>query len=466
MMNVNALKLVASTLAVGAAVTTGAIASDQNSAAVSSAQAEMMKVASTSAAIARNALAAKKGELAVKHAEKAVAAMPQDASYRMLLGEAYLSAGRFVSAETAFNDVLSLDAENGRAALKLALAMSAMGKQTEALGVLDAHRETMNAGDYGLALVLAGNAGAAIQTLNAAARGPDANAKVRQNLAFAYAMAGNWTQARAIASQDLQGEQVNQRIAQWAMLSRPQTTADQVAGILGVTPVADAGQPVALALGVVAPQPTALASVEAPVTAEEVASAAPAVSVALEETAQAAPVQVAEVADRVAALEGVAAAKQIVFAPRHEIVQKLPDAYNRRTAAVAPAAQPRQMVVPAKKTTTSAAAAPAIEAGRFAVQLGAYASVKRAEQGWSRIARNMGVLKDYDPKTARVRVKTASLYRLSVTGFATREDASRVCTQIKSSGGECFIRSVAGDQPLRWALRGAAKGGTQLAARR
>ena len=45
------------------------------------------------------------------------------------------------------------------------------------------------------------------------------------------------------------------------------------------------------------------------------------------------------------------------------------------------------------------------------------------------------------------------LYRLSVSGLATRKDAVSLCVRIKAAGGDCFVRNMRGDQPMRWALR-------------
>ena len=60
--------------------------------------------------------------------------------------------------------------------------------------------------NYGLALALAGRAAEAIAVLEAAAREQGADATVRQNLALAHALAGDWTEARTIAAQDVPAE--------------------------------------------------------------------------------------------------------------------------------------------------------------------------------------------------------------------------------------------------------------------
>src|SRR3546814_13674635 len=57
-------------------------------------------------AAAAKALSQDKDGKAIVAAEEAVAANPQDGAYRSLLGQAYLSGGRFASAETSFEDAL------------------------------------------------------------------------------------------------------------------------------------------------------------------------------------------------------------------------------------------------------------------------------------------------------------------------------------------------------------------------
>src|SRR3546814_2333397 len=66
------------------------------------------------AAAAAKALSQDKDGKAIVAAEEAVAANPQDGAYRSLLGQAYLSGGRFASAETSFEDALSLDRKSTR----------------------------------------------------------------------------------------------------------------------------------------------------------------------------------------------------------------------------------------------------------------------------------------------------------------------------------------------------------------
>jgi len=46
-----------------------------------------------------------------------------------------------------------------------------------------------------------------------------------------------------------------------------------------------------------------------------------------------------------------------------------------------------------------------------------------------------------------------TFHRLSVAGFDSRDEASRVCQSVRAKGGACFVRAVAGDAPVQWASR-------------
>src|SRR5689334_16794787 len=186
---------------------------------------------------------------AIDFAERAVAQSPNDAGFRSLLGNAYFQAGRFKSAEAAYKDSLTLVSNQPEAILKLALVEIAQGKNDEAIAFLNGARGELDPANYGLALALAGRPADAVAVLDPAARERGADATVRQNLALAHALAGEWEQARIIAAQDVPANQLDQRIDQWMQLATPKHASDQVAALVGVTPAAaDAGQPVQLAL--------------------------------------------------------------------------------------------------------------------------------------------------------------------------------------------------------------------------
>ena len=220
---------------------------------------------------------------AIDFAEKAVAKSPSDAGFRALLGNAYFAGGRFRSAEAAYKDALSIYPDQAQVMLKLALVQIALGKKADAIATLKLARPALGDSNYGLALALAGRTSEAIRVLEPAARQTNADATVRQNLALAYAFAGNWDNARAIAAQDVPAGQLDTRIHQWMQLASPKSPAEQVAALVGVTPAAvDEGQPVRLALAhpdtqlaQAAPQAPVEAAVEALVAAPVAVAAAP-----------------------------------------------------------------------------------------------------------------------------------------------------------------------------------------------
>lgn len=394
------------------------------------------KAAAGNAAKANKALAKGDPAKAIGFAEAAVALMPQDATYRTLLGAAYLKAGRFTSAHAAYADVLQLSPGNGKAALNLALAMIAEGQWDEARKLLDANAATVPASDRGLAIALAGDPVGAVELLTAAARSPDADAKTRQNLALALALAGRWAESRQLVGVDMAPLEADARIVQWAAFAKPVGAADQVSALLGVVAVKDPGQPVALALNAAVPV-SAMAATEEP--AETVVPAEPPVEVAAVE-AEAPAAAVAMPSD---------GTTKVVFGERREIVQALPasstipapGAFKTKLAAVQPAAAPT-VATPAK--------------GNWFVQLGAYDNAAVAKDAWGRATRRYPAFAQQAPAGMAFK----SFYRLSVGGFS-RASADTMCRGYRAKGGACFVRTAAGDQMAQWAKP--AK--TQMAAR-
>src|SRR5690606_34129118 len=132
---------------------------------------------------ARTALESGKAGKAVGLAEAAVAASPHDGAYRALLGQAYLNDGRFASAAAALTEAMELGASDGNTILALILANLGQGKTSDALALINAHRDTLPAPDAGLAYALAGDSNSAIYVLTEAARAEGATPRTRQNLA-------------------------------------------------------------------------------------------------------------------------------------------------------------------------------------------------------------------------------------------------------------------------------------------
>jgi Flp pilus assembly protein TadD len=380
---------------------------------------------------------------AIDLAERAVAQSPNDAGFRTLLGNAYFQAGRFKSAEAAYKDSLTLVSDQPEAVLKLALVEIAQGKNDQAVAFLTSARGTLDPANYGLALALAGRVDEAISVLEPAARQPGADGRIRQNLALAYGLSGDWTEARTVASQDVAASQLDTRIHQWMLLAKPVHPSDQVAALVGVKPATnDAGQPVRLALRqtdlqvaeaapavVPAPQPqiaeAAPVAVPAPVEAAPIPVPAPEPVVA--ETPAPPPVSVA----MMAAASPEAPAAFAAFMPKPKAAPK-------------PAAKPRRV-----------AAAPAFHHGNSnaVMQLGSYRTPQQVAAGWARLTARYPALRGYLPMKARFDSSNGTFWRLSIQGFDSQREAMSRCAVLRNHGGQCFVRGAAGDAPVQIASR-------------
>lgn len=425
--------------AMGTAITTGsmAIANAPNAAG--------LKQAASDAAKAQRALG--KGDLraAIGYAERAVKFSPQDASYRALLGNSYLKAGRFASARDAFTDSLSLSPADAETALSLALAQTATGDWASARKTLEDHAEMIPVADRGLALALAGDPGTAVDLLTEAARAASADAKTRQNLALALALSGRWAEAKTVAQLDVAADEVDQRLREWASFAHPKAASDQVASLLGVRAVEDRGQPMALALNAtVAAQPQMASAIDAYMPGkpgEPVPAPAPAqLAAAAETNAEPEPVPAM-------AVEVASSRPTIVFGERRPVVQALPANYRPygagRQAMAAVTSAPKIMSAPKLAMANSPAK------GGYFVQIGAFANVAVAQDGWARATRRYAEFAGQTPSGMAIKTAAGSFYRLSVGGY-TREAAHALCAGYQAKGGNCFVRASAGDQVARW----------------
>ena len=360
---------------------------------------------------------------AIDFAERAVEKTPDDAGFRALLGNAYFAAGRFASAEAAYKDSLAIFPSQSQVVLKLALVEIAQGKKAEAIEFLSSAQPILDPADFGLALALAGQPKDAIQILEPTARATGADGRVRQNLALAYGLAGDWTNARIVAGQDVAADQLDTRIHQWMQLATPAHAFDQVAALTGLTPAAtDPGQPTRLALHKGENQQAQAAPAPAP--QPQVAEAAP---------------------------------------PAPDFVAPAPPPEDPARVAVAPAFAPEAPQAIAEPQVASLTvklppvrkAVAVLRTGKSnsVVQLGAYGSRERVALAWDQLTKRYPKLREYAPVTARFDSPKGTVYRLSIKGFGSPQEAVARCNLLKSRGGACFVRNTAGDAPIQFASR-------------
>lgn len=359
----------------------------------------------------------------VAQAEKAVEKQPSQVALRVSLGQAYMKAGRFESAITAFNDAIELGDQEPRTALSLALSNIAIGRNDEAVTILDDWRQELSAVDIGLAYALAGQAQRGTAILANAVRDGDATAQARQNFAYALALEGRWREARIMMSQDLTSDVINNRIGKWAALASGDDPRVRIAVMLGTPVRADAGQPAQLALVVPSTETLAHApATEADAVPTEVYSASgPALTDAAPVSVQAPPLLAAA-----EPTEDVIARPSFVSTP---IVQQVPALLAKQARAAA---------APARRSAHKPATVrPVPSDGTHLVQLGSFTSEQGARRAWDIYVSRDAALRNYRMKIIPVTVNGQNYWRVAAAGFDAGT-AQRMCGSIKSKGGACL----------------------------
>ncbi|BDI60339.1 SPOR domain-containing protein [Qipengyuania nanhaisediminis] len=427
--------------------------------------------AETSFAKAQAALEDGKVDRAITHAEAAVLAEPRNAGYRAVLGAAYLEAGRFQSAATAFGEAMELGESDARTVLSYALAEIAQGNKAAALAALSENQSIIPVADFGLALALAGQPEQGVHYLVNSVRNGDASAKVRQNLAYTYALAGNWRAARVMAAEDVPADQLDARLSEWAATARAEDHQVRVANLLGVTPASDGGQPQYLALSnfpsqqmmVAEAQDMRAAEVNADV-APQVASSGPVETIAL--AARAAGSVPAD--DEVVSSVTPRASEELAFGVRDSEPAAQPDsaprpAANARVAAASaasstasPSSAARRFVsnavvqqfpersseapAPARNQRAAPQRRMAVATGSAAthlVQLGAFESRAVAQDKQREFQSRFPDLAKRDFVITEAVVNGRTFFRLAAAGFGNRS-ARSMCNTLKASGRGCF----------------------------
>lgn len=431
---------------------------------------------------AEKALSNGKTVAAVSSAEAAVEADPRNAAYRSTLAQAYLADGRFMSAQETIKDAIELGDVSPRNVITLVLTQIAAGQQRDSIATLSQYRSMLPAGDYGLAMALSGQTRQGVSVLENEVREGSNSAKVRQNLAYAYALDGRWREARSMATQDVSSADADKRILQWAQTSAPEAFQERVAELIGVTPKMDSGQPMRLALSntpavdvavaeiAAAPQPAETVSkegrviIQAPVKTTQLAMAGAAedsVAVAPLISAMQSPVKVSPpvAAPVKAAPVNPAKDKDVPFAIR-AMGDYVPSAKKVPIVEEAVPVKPAP-VKPAKAVTTAKAVAPSapgrVSNGKYIVQLGAFSSPAKAKNAWGVYTNKYSSLKDFDYASSSVKSGGRTLTRLAATGFGNAESAMDMCKGIKARGGNCIVREVGSSKPVRAGSRMAAR---------
>ena len=155
---------------------------------------------------------------------------------------------------------------------------------------------------------------------------------------------------------------------------------------------------------------------------------------------------------------------QPTFTPGPEPVQPRPAPQAQPTAPVESAAlrpaqpapsapahttvtppQPTQVVVakpkPVPPKATTPVVAPKSSGGAAMVQIGAFSSESLADKGWSDAASVApGLAAGKGKQVEAIDKDGKTLFRTSVTGFASRAEAQTFCDRLKGAGKSCFVK--------------------------
>ena len=360
---------------------------------------------------------------AVTLAESAVAVDGRNPAMRLLLANAYLRAGRFESARSAYADAIELGDDSSRAALGLVLSDLALGRNASALDTINTYGDVLSAADLGLALTMAGQNERGIGVLTNAIRQGQNSPKVRQNLAYAYALSGMWSEAKVMTGQDVPADQVDARLQSWAAMARPEDGRRRVASLLGTPLIGDSGQPSALALANFPATPAAPADQAAPTKAA--AAEMPAVQAPAESGALA-----------LIDLPASQAPAPQLSAPQISAPQP--------AAVVQPL--PAPVVKPAHGTPARVAATRALPAahgmGTHLVQLGAFNSAESAKRAWQHYISRNPRLAGHPNLITKVNVNGHDFWRVQAAGFAGQAAASSLCGTLRAQGGGCLVMAL------------------------
>lgn len=449
--------------------------------------------ANLSTADAQKALAASEMSEAVIHAEAAVAADPNNGAFRVLLGNAYLESGRFASAEMAFDEAMTLGENSPRVALSMALSLAGQAKYAHATTILGDWESAIAPADLGLALALSGQPERGIHIMSNAIRAGENTAKMRQNLAYAYAVAGRWREARLMVQQDVPADQVGDRMAEWASMATSEAYQHRIANLLQV-PVTrgDPGRPAHLALSsnpVTADGGAQMAAKAAvPLSGQELAALnAPTVlpAPAVVPAPAPAPASASASADIVQTITQPVLQPVANPAPRYaNIAQTAPtpaqrdeqairqDAFDAEfAAAFAPSAPIRktlaspttETVRAVSETVTRAAPSRKVAANRPAVanasnasesshliQLGSFLSERGALRAWDIYKSRYPELEDHQMVITQAMVDGKRRFRVSASGY-DRSASRAMCNRVNSASSDGCITWAAA-RPLPGAI--------------
>ena len=100
----------------------------------------------------------------------------------------------------------------------------------------------------------------------------------------------------------------------------------------------------------------------------------------------------------------------------------------------------RVQVADAQAQAPGGEAARAAAPGAFAVQLAAPGTEQEARDAQVRLMKKFGAeLAGFHPSIHKAEVGGKPVYRVRVSGLASRDEATALCQKVQSGGGNCFV---------------------------
>lgn len=127
------------------------------------------------------------------------------------------------------------------------------------------------------------------------------------------------------------------------------------------------------------------------------------------------------------------------FAGTGNVAPLVGEGETREAVVAAPAAPATPAPKPAPSASASAAAPAAPAVAGVGVQLAAYGTRARAEQGWSDLSRRTEVLAGVKHRVVEGKVDIGTVYRLQAVA-GSRAEAERLCAALKADGLDCQIK--------------------------
>lgn len=135
-----------------------------------------------------------------------------------------------------------------------------------------------------------------------------------------------------------------------------------------------------------------------------------------------------------------APARRVAAAEAPKPLPVTPLAPKSAPVKIAKAPTPEQVAAanpPAKAVTTASKSA----SGAAAVQIGAFSSSAQADKGWNAVARvSPSAMLGKGKRVETVDKGGTTFYRTFVTGFASHEDATAFCNDLKAAGKSCLVK--------------------------